>query len=366
MFVILAVLVAAENGFNSDCGHLRVRKTWESLAEDEKQLFREAIAMAMKDGGYYDFANIHQDKQSADEGHYTCAFGHWHRAIMLAFENYLRDLDDKFKCLTIPFWDVSESYAQGEPYINSTSALTEICGDPEMSATFSYPRLDFWMNDQKVEGYRFDHFPCNESQRHVLRGPLHRSYVPDSLAYRRIRDLFVFDGVQDNFTNFHNRFYFEQHNSLHEAMGGVMSTMFSTDDPFFWIWHSTVDSYYHLHQLCKLGPDPLTEEQFESPLAFGQCSMHNKYRSPLVYDNMTLYGKLGDMRVKATEHPKVGKYFRDIGTKYVNLLDIRQLGESSYRYEYPWTLRAILGEVFDSNSCPGSKSRIQEISLHLE
>eukprot|EP00644_Phytophthora_capsici_P013022 jgi/Phyca11/101578/e_gw1.5.886.1 len=111
------ILSAAGNvtglpGGNEFCGSTRVRKPWGALTADEQALYLEATELAIADGGVADFAAIAADSLGQAQGEYSCAFFSWHRRLLLAYESYLRDLDERFACLTLPYYDVHTAYIQ--------------------------------------------------------------------------------------------------------------------------------------------------------------------------------------------------------------------------------------------------------------
>uniref|UniRef100_A0AAV1VIX2 Tyrosinase copper-binding domain-containing protein n=1 Tax=Peronospora matthiolae TaxID=2874970 RepID=A0AAV1VIX2_9STRA len=55
---------------------------------------------AAANGAVAEFAAIAADSLGQAQGEYSCAFFSWHRRFLLAYESYLRELDDRFACLT--------------------------------------------------------------------------------------------------------------------------------------------------------------------------------------------------------------------------------------------------------------------------
>ncbi|KAF0712876.1 hypothetical protein As57867_004608, partial [Aphanomyces stellatus] len=89
----------------------RVRKSWEAMTTTEKDTYLSAIALAMDNGMYQKFVWVHQETMSNREAHRTCVFLFWHRKFLLAFENMLRSLGDRYKCVTLPYWDYVQDYS---------------------------------------------------------------------------------------------------------------------------------------------------------------------------------------------------------------------------------------------------------------
>ncbi|DAZ95341.1 TPA: hypothetical protein N0F65_002526, partial [Lagenidium giganteum] len=97
-------------GGNAACGGQRVRKSWRNMSTQERDLYVEAVGIAMKNGIINDLAAIHLEDMGEAQAHHSCAFFTWHRRMLLAFESYLRDIDSKFACVTLPYYDVHTAY----------------------------------------------------------------------------------------------------------------------------------------------------------------------------------------------------------------------------------------------------------------
>ena len=77
-------------GGNTACGGTRRRKPWTAFSTQEASLYKEAISIAVSDHEIMrDFVHLHMDSLSEMEAHESCGFVLWHRALVLAFENYL-------------------------------------------------------------------------------------------------------------------------------------------------------------------------------------------------------------------------------------------------------------------------------------
>ena len=89
---------------------IRYRQSWSSLSVEDKDLFREAVAMSMDRGYFSMFTRAHVSPRSLREAHRVCTFGMWHRVLLLGFENMLRSLDERFACVVVPYWDHVSNY----------------------------------------------------------------------------------------------------------------------------------------------------------------------------------------------------------------------------------------------------------------
>ncbi|KAF0683194.1 Aste57867_24737 [Aphanomyces stellatus] len=104
----------------------RVRKSWEAMTATEKDTYLSAVALAMDNGMYQKFVWVHQEQMSANEAHNTCVFLFWHRKFMLAYENMLRSLGDRYKCVTLPYWDYVQDYSSMQSPQSPTSRCRNI------------------------------------------------------------------------------------------------------------------------------------------------------------------------------------------------------------------------------------------------
>lgn len=86
------------------CGP-RMRKSWDMMLPQEKDVYLRAIERSMDDGLYIKFVEIHTEQMTTAEAHRTCMFVYWHRLFLLGFENMLRSYGGEFSCITIPYWN---------------------------------------------------------------------------------------------------------------------------------------------------------------------------------------------------------------------------------------------------------------------
>jgi len=114
------------------CGP-RIRKSWDRLTGQEKDVFKRAVQKSMDDGYYIKFVEMHTEMMSEMQAHRTCVFLFWHRRFITGFENMLRAYGGEFACITLPYWDwVTDSarYANKEckSMQDCSSILREIGG----------------------------------------------------------------------------------------------------------------------------------------------------------------------------------------------------------------------------------------------
>lgn len=97
--------VNAQSSGGTECTKPRVRKSWDAFDQAEKDLFLNALSLAMQKGYQQKFVQLHVEWFSEKEAHQNCMFMYWHRLYLLGYENMLRSLGPQFICVTLPMWD---------------------------------------------------------------------------------------------------------------------------------------------------------------------------------------------------------------------------------------------------------------------
>jgi len=90
------------------CSAKRERKSWTFLTASERSLYIEAVQELYRAGVYTQFVKVHQDGVNDPYAHGSSGFLPWHRKFLMEYENALRCLAPKFKCVTIPYWNWGE------------------------------------------------------------------------------------------------------------------------------------------------------------------------------------------------------------------------------------------------------------------
>ena len=120
---VAPVTEASEQRAVVACGS-RIRKSWDMLLPEEKDVYLRAIARSMDDGYYIKFVEIHTEQMTTAEAHNTCMFVYWHRLLLLGFENMLRSYGGEFSCITVPYWNYVED---NERYMMGACRSMEEC-----------------------------------------------------------------------------------------------------------------------------------------------------------------------------------------------------------------------------------------------
>ncbi|CAH0513507.1 unnamed protein product [Peronospora belbahrii] len=342
------ILSAANNvtglpGGNEFCGTQRVRKPWGALDTTEQALYLEATKIAIADGGYADFAAIAADSLGQAQGEYSCAFFTWHRRLLLAYESYLRDLDDRFACLTLPYYDVHTAYIQtvnGEctSMFECSGIFDAIGGAPnsttEMTSTFNGINATGYA----ITGEPYDNL-CNNNDNcsSIVRDNLFNKSIPSAASFSTFQSVVATSG---DYATFLQGIQYGVHNEVLNAIGGTLSTAVAARDALYYSWYSSIDMYLHVYHLCRIGVPLTIVEIIESLEVFANVTQTCgglkgvDAESPLIM-RIAVDGKLMD----ASQHPKIGQYFGYVGSDSWNYVDIQQLGDYSYTYQLPEVLR---------------------------
>ncbi|DAZ95347.1 TPA: hypothetical protein N0F65_002532 [Lagenidium giganteum] len=325
-------------GGNAACGGARVRKSWANLSGDERQLYLEALDLAIQKGVVSDLAAIHIEDLGETQAHHSCAFFTWHRRMLLAFESYLRDMDPKYACVTLPYYDVHTAYVDAaNGRCSNMYECSEIFRDIGGPAKDSEATVV--LNGQQASGIKHTGAPfqnsCDDNNEcgYVVRNDLSQRPVPSGAGFTAFQDLVA---SSQDFATFLEGVQYGMHNEVHNAIGGSMSTFASPRDVVFYSWHSAIDMFLYVYHQCHMGV-PVSESEMRSSLqAFSQASqtcggIQGVDAGSEIVMNIRYNGEL----IKVTDHPALGQYFAQVGDRMWNYGDTQRLDDYSYSYDLP-------------------------------
>ncbi|KAG3233730.1 hypothetical protein PI124_g21202 [Phytophthora idaei] len=342
------ILSAAGNvtglpGGNEFCGSARVRKPWGALTSDEQALYLEATELAIADGGVAEFSVIAADSLGQAQGEYSCAFFSWHRRLLLAYESYLRDLDERFACLTLPYYDVHTAYIQavnGEcTNMLECSGIFEAIG----GAPNSTDETTLVFDGVNATGYAVSGAPyaesCDDDDNcgYIVRDDLSSKLVPSAASFGSFQSVVA---TSSDYATFLENIQYGVHNEVLDAVGGAFSTAVAARDVLYYSWYSALDMYLHVYHLCRIGVPVTYEQILESLEVFSNATqvcggMDGVDAESALIMRITVDGEVVD----ASQHPTLGQYFGYVGSDNWNYVDIQQLGDYSYTYQLPEVLR---------------------------
>ncbi|KAF0691581.1 Aste57867_17226 [Aphanomyces stellatus] len=326
------------------------------MTADEQATYVSAIGLAMDKGLYQKFVYIHQEQMSNREAHGTCVFLFWHRKYLLGFENMLRSLGDRYKCLTLPYWDYVQHYSTMQKTrncnsIESCSPVTKALGGSTQGSRSS----------KALFGYTFSSFTCvtaepanhmcttagasaSQCDHCVPRGNWANKQMITDMSIDSVRSS-VFSG--STIASVSNAIEQTPHNILHGTLDGALSNVYvSPSDPMFFIHHNTIDLLHTIYYHCRVEPRGLTPAQQQTDTqSFQGCRTGNGVN---VGPTSSLTMRAGDVtnKVDVSKDPVVGKFFQGLPTQYYQLTDVRSLG-------YSYAFKGLLGDMYDK--CDGSK-----------
>ncbi|RLN93259.1 hypothetical protein BBJ28_00008640 [Nothophytophthora sp. Chile5] len=356
---LLALVLSLTPADAQSCG-TRVRRDWDALSTADKTTYKEALAAAMDSGAYIKFVEMHTEMQSEMEAHRQCMFIYWHRLLLVVFENMLRGQGTQYQCVTVPYFnwvgannrvltgscsslgDCSAIMKELGGYtVGSQSTLTinGVTGNSGRCVTEA--PLNHFCQSGSVTGAACAH--C------VPRGAWGSASVPTTTSYASIRQQ-VFNGK--NIGEMSPLVEQGCHNNVHANLAGTMGTFASPSDPIFWSHHAMVDALHTIFHKCRVGTQRLTfAQKAADPVAWTSCSR----RDGGVFDPTDVItmrtGVNGVNPIEGSQDSVIGQYFSGVPNQFAGLMDVRDLGDSSYSYELSGQLASMYNDC-DGTSTP--------------
>uniref|UniRef100_H3GPM4 Tyrosinase copper-binding domain-containing protein n=1 Tax=Phytophthora ramorum TaxID=164328 RepID=H3GPM4_PHYRM len=322
------------------CGS-RLRKDWDMMTAAEKTTYKGALAAAMDSGAYIKFVEMHTEMMSEREAHRQCMFIYWHRLLLVAFENMLRGQGSQYACVTVPYfnWIVASARMTSGACTslgNCMAITSELGGTTGTQRTVAINGIN--NSGRCVTAAPLNHFCQLSSTRGtscvkcVPRGDWSSAKVPTVAGYASVRQQ-VFGGA--NVGQMSPAVEGGCHNNIHASLAGTMNTFASPADPIFWSHHAMIDLLHAVFHKCRVGTARLTfAQKAANTVAWSSCAR----RSPSVgnfrpTDVITMRtGERGVNPIAGSSDPLIGRYFTGVPNQFAGLMDIRDLGTSSYGY----------------------------------
>ncbi|TYZ65340.1 hypothetical protein PybrP1_012664 [[Pythium] brassicae (nom. inval.)] len=321
------------------------------MLPEEKQVYLRAIEMAMDDGYYFKFIEIHTEQMTTAEAHRTCMFVYWHRIFLLGFENMLRSYGGVFSCITVPYWN----------YVDHNALfLSGACGSMEDCAPIlreiggsrrGVPRT-VEINGSPIDGNCVNVPPANhfcessDLRGNACAGCIPRgewsdtAFPPTTSVSSLMRQLFASPTIAQVSTNLEQGV----HNTMHNSLGGAMMYLEAPADPIFFSHHSTIDLIHTIYYKCVVGntePMPL-EAKLMDPRQFVQCPRRTPLGRGSPDRNVLLPQSNVQIRSGGVAEVALSvfvpsnplyRFFAPLPRNYLSLSDVRDIGEFSYNYE---------------------------------
>ncbi|POM76776.1 Hypothetical protein PHPALM_5962 [Phytophthora palmivora] len=310
------------------------------MTATEKTTYRNALRAAMDSGAYIKFVEMHTEMMSELEAHRQCMFIYWHRYLLVAFENMLRGQGAAYACVTVPYFNwivASARVASGAcTSMGNCMAITQELGGWTSGVQRTLAINGINNSGRCVNLSPLDRF-CQLTSttgtacaRCVPRSDWSTVRVPATTSYASVRSQ-VFNGA--NIGQMSPLVEQGCHNNVHANLGSTMGTFASPADPIFWSHHAMVDLLHVVFHKCRVGTQRLTFAQKASnPVAWTSCSRRNGGTfSPTDVITMRT-GERGINPIPGTSDPVIGRYFNGVPNQFAGLMDVRDLGSSSYGY----------------------------------
>ncbi|KAG6623101.1 uncharacterized protein IUM83_12262 [Phytophthora cinnamomi] len=366
LWVVGLSLLAFVSGIaevRSACG-ARVRKDWDAMTTTEKSTYKNAIAVAMDSGDYIKFVEMHTEMRSEMEAHRQCMFTYWHRLLLIVFENMLRGQGAAYACVTVPYfnWIVASARVTAG---TCTSFADCIAITSELGGSMSGVQRTLAINGINNSGrcanvLPMNHF-CQQSSatgsacaRCVPRSDWTTVRVPTVAGYVSVRQQ-LFKGK--NIGEMSPLVEQGCHNNIHANFGSTMGTFAAPADPLFWSHHAMVDALHSIFHKCRVGTQFLTfDQKANNTVAWTSCARRDTGTfNPRDVITMRT-GEKGVNPIPGSSDAKIGKYFSGVPTQFAGLMDIRDLGSSSYTY----ALSGQLAKLYSQCDASPTSRKLQE------
>ncbi|RKP05245.1 hypothetical protein THASP1DRAFT_20022, partial [Thamnocephalis sphaerospora] len=209
---------------------VRPRREIRALSTQERQSFISAIQRLQRTGSpsrYDDFSQVHYDAREYAHGY--SLFFPWHRYYIRLFETMLQEADAN---VMLPYWDWSlDSQAPGasvifqDNYMGGNGREGDGCvvDGPFANLQTAFPQPNCLTRN-------FDMSPNGNNA----------FYSPEMIQN-------TISSTRD-YAQFRNRIESIPHGNVHNGIGGIMVSMYSSNDPIFFLHHAMVDRIWAMWQ----------------------------------------------------------------------------------------------------------------------
>ncbi|OWZ22475.1 hypothetical protein PHMEG_0002819 [Phytophthora megakarya] len=348
---LLTLISALNNAQAQTCGP-RLRKDWDMLTATEKTTYKNALRAAMDSGDYIKFIEMHSEMRSEMEAHRQCMFIYWHRLFLVVFENMLRGQGAAYACVTVPYfnWIVANARVTSGTCksLGDCMAITKELGGWTTGVERTLDINGISSTGRCVTESPLDRFCQLTSTRGsacagcIPRSDWSKARVPATTSYASVRSQ-VFTGT--NIGEMSSLVEKGCHNNVHSNLASTMAKFTSPSDPIFWSHHSMVDALHTIFHKCRVGTQRLTFAQKAShPVAWTSCDRRDggTFRPTDVITMRT--GEKGVNPNPGARDSKIGRYFTGVPNQFAGLMDVRDLGSSSYGYALTGQLAAMYNQ----------------------
>ncbi|KAI8865694.1 Di-copper centre-containing protein [Ramicandelaber brevisporus] len=211
-------------GGNAACPNgVQTRREIRTLSPAERERFWNAVRTIRNNGQLEKLAQIHYE--SSDVIHFNSIFLPWHRAITQRFQELIATAGGG----TIPYWQWGWDYQ-----------------NPSQSAIFK----DWMAGGNGNGGCVRDGPMAGMSYRYPSTHCLVRRFVNGDSLPPLPSDTVVASTIYQmrDYPSFNHAIEYDIHPFVHNNIGGDISTMYSPNDPIFFLHHANIDRHYYMWQ----------------------------------------------------------------------------------------------------------------------
>ncbi|GMF62746.1 unnamed protein product [Phytophthora fragariaefolia] len=356
---------AVEQQIGTSCSLPRIRKSWDSYTAAEKALYIEAVGVAMDRGFHQKFVQIHTEQLTGLEAHQSCVFIYWHRMLLLGYENMLRSLNTVYQCITLPYWDhLSGSARQANNNCSSIEECSSIIADFGGTTIGLSKSLSIYGSNipystrtlcvTQGPAYRFcgNNTGCAHCILRTRSKYLSATTYPNEASFGSVyQQVFTFSD-SGSFTAAIERGI---HNTVHNAVGGVMTYLQAPVDPVFYSHHSLIDLLQTIYLKCQVGDMTFlsAENKSTDSRVWTSCARSGG-RNFSASDNITMRALSNDGKtnVNVWQDPNniLYPFFKDLPYQYADYIDAKDIKSYSYTYDISGGLANMYQNCKDSNT----------------
>eukprot|EP01084_Bolivina_argentea_P165706 287835_1 len=269
------ILDCSDYVWDTDCGNHRHRKPWQMLNICEKQRYAEAFykLYQTKDDDNermsYAFTRQHGDDVASSQAHGSSAFLPWHRAFIWEFETQIRNLGGKFACFALPTWDWTHETEQDNEKDDLYEILSSTLGGEGDDDNNGCVNDDSLFSQSNYIPYNGE---CLIRRPYSLLQSAPKS-VQQMATLIRQNSHYGIDGRENS--GFRDRIEAEPHGFAHTLLGGpgghLSRTSTASDDPIFYLIHSSIDYFWALWQDCH-NYDEVARDQIDQYIEVYDCA----------------------------------------------------------------------------------------------
>lgn len=227
------------------CEQTRVRKEWRDLTREEQLKYISAVKAAMKPqaGGLpskYDLlSKMHGD--NAMPLHVHPVFLPWHRAFIFWYENTLRHYDAS---VTLTYWDWAHDAQepQSAPVWGKGPHQFGVNGDPDNDNCVTTGAFAGWKPK-----YPEDHC-LKRVWRHQVRTNDKKEMANTISAFVNSEMMNSLLAKSKTFGEAAKAIELTPHGTVHNNIGGDMLSMYSPNEPLFYLHHTNIDRIWDAWQ----------------------------------------------------------------------------------------------------------------------